>query len=151
MLIFGWTSRFTSLSLIEIGYYYVLKKYVLETSCFVPCMHTQSESVLLSSLSSGGQVEGWASVQCLACAGISSAPVVEELMMHVQDQSRAGKASRLLANLSSKTVCSVHGCDILWSNQNHCERLTLHTCTVLCCISISYCLKLTNPSPHQHN
>ena len=76
-------------------------------------MNTQTEDVLLSSLSAGGQVEGWASMQCLACAGISSAPVIEQLMLHVQDQSRAVKASRLLANLSLKTVSS-HG-DILYA------------------------------------
>ena len=51
--------------------------------------------------------ERWAAVQCLACAGVVSTPIITELLSHLLDSHSPAKqerAAQLLAKESTKTV-----------------------------------------------
>ena len=72
---------------------------------------SQAEQVLLSALdSTHSPSEQWASVQCLALAGVSSQAVVASLLQHLLHQDVWGKerAADLLTRVSGKTVCRIH-------------------------------------------
>ena len=68
---------------------------------------SQAKQVLLSVLDSAyGPSEQWASVQCLALAGVSSPGVIASLLQHLLHQDAWGRerAADLLTRVSRKTV-----------------------------------------------
>ena len=72
---------------------------------------SQAEQVLLSALdSTHSPSEQWASVQCLALAGVSSQAVVASLLQHLLHQDVWGRerAANLLTRVSRKTVSWIH-------------------------------------------
>ena len=72
---------------------------------------SQAKQVLLSALDSAHTPsEQWASVQCLALAGVSSPGVVASLLQHLLHQDVWGRerAADLLTRVSRKTVSYIH-------------------------------------------